>query len=333
MPFLFAFVVVIAAGLLSYVLDAWFLPTHGTLLILQLAVVVTALPGNKKSAIFSGIVSGVIFNYFFTTPRFSLHMSNVDDIVNLSIFLIVAVLTGILASSYRAQQEALEQAELRASILMSVSHDLRTPLATIIGSLSTMQEYQNKLPKEEKDELLNGALDDSHRLHRYIENLLQATKLHQGISLNSVQQDLLPIVNNVINRFDKARIRLIIRNALPNVTVSSYLLEQAIYNVVDNALKYSPNDTPVLIICEASDNVINLDIVDEGPGIASKHYKSVFDLFFSTRNGDTGEGGSGVGLTVTKGIIEAHHGTVSVMPSAKGCVIRISLDASPKSDF
>ena len=72
---------------------------------------------------------------------------------------------------------------------MSVSHDLRTPLSTIIGSLGTLQEYQDKLPEQEREVLLQGALEESHRLHRYIENLLQATKLHQGIKLNGVSAD------------------------------------------------------------------------------------------------------------------------------------------------
>jgi len=188
-PFVFALLIVCTAAAFSFALDAWFLPTQGTLLILQLAVVITALAGNKQSAIFAGVLSGLVFNYFFTTPRYSMHMSDIDDIVNLSIFLIVAVLTGYLAAFYKAKQEALEKAELRASILMSVSHDLRTPLSTIIGSLGTLQEYQDKLPEQEREVLLQGALEESHRLHRYIENLLQATKLHQGIKLNGVSAD------------------------------------------------------------------------------------------------------------------------------------------------
>lgn len=324
-PFIFALLTVCIAGIVSFILDAWFLPTQGTLLILQLAVVITALPGNKQSAIFAGVLSGIIYNYFFTTPRFSLHMSDVDDIVNLFIFLIVAILTGYLAAFYKAQQEALERAELRASILMSVSHDLRTPMSTIIGSLSSLQEYQERIPKEEKDELLQGALEESHRLHRYIENLLQATKLHQGIKLNSVAQDLFPIVDNVVKRFETDRIKITSSGIVPNVVASAYLLEQAIYNVIDNALKYSPAHCPITITVSTSHYLVNLDISDEGPGIAQKDKESVFDLFFSTRKGDSGHGGSGVGLTVAKGIVEAHHGSISILPSDRGCIVRISL--------
>jgi K+-sensing histidine kinase KdpD len=325
-PFIFAMLTVVAAGAISFILDAWFLPTQGTLLIFQLAVVITAFPGNKPIAIFAGILSGVIFNYFFTTPRFSLHMSDVDDIVNLFIFLIVAVLTGYLAAFYRAQQEALELAELRASILMSVSHDLRTPLSTIIGSLTSLQEYQDRLPKPEKEELLQGALEESHRLHRYIENLLQATKLHQGIKLNGIKQELFPIINNVVSRFDSDRIQVIFTGISPKIFASAYLLEQAIYNVIDNALKYSPSIYPVKISYSTEDNsTVHLDVSDKGPGIANKNKDAVFDLFFSTRKGDAGQGGSGMGLTVAKGIIEAHKGSISILPDTTGCVVRISL--------
>lgn len=324
-PFIFALLTVCIAGLVSFILDAWFLPTQGTLLILQLAVVITALPGNKQSAIFAGVLSGIIYNYFFTTPRFSLHMSDVDDIVNLFIFLIVAILTGFLAAFYNSQQEALERSELRASILMSVSHDLRTPMSTIIGSLSSLQEYQERIPKEEKDELLQGALDESHRLHRYIENLLQATKLHQGIKLNMIGQDLFPIVDNVIKRLETDRIKVASSGIELNVVASTYLLEQAIYNVIDNALKYSPAHSPVTINVSTSNDLVCLDVSDEGPGIAPKDKESVFDLFFSTRKGDSGHGGSGIGLTVAKGIVEAHHGSISILPVTKGCTVRISL--------
>lgn len=96
-PFVFALLTVCTAGIFSFVLDAWFLPTQGTLLILQLTVVIIALPGNKRSAIFAGALSSLIFKYFFTTLRFSLHMPDLDEIVNLSIFLIVAIMMRYLA--------------------------------------------------------------------------------------------------------------------------------------------------------------------------------------------------------------------------------------------
>jgi len=324
-PYTFAVVTVGVAGAIAFFLDSWFLPTQGTLLIFQLAVVITALHGNKPSAIFAGILSGVLFNYFFTAPRFSLHMSDIDDIVNLLIFLIVAILTGYLAAFYRAQQVALERAELRASILMSVSHDLRTPLSTIIGSLSSLQEYYDRLAQSEKEELLQGALEESHRLHHYIENLLQATKLHQGIKLNGTSQELFPIIKNAVNRFETDRIQIVSTSLSPRVFTSAYLLEQAIYNVIDNALKYSPSQLPIKICCSSDDSMVHLDVSDQGPGIEQKHQDTVFDLFFSTRKGDSGHGGSGVGLTVAKGIVEAHHGKISVLPETDGCIVRISL--------
>ena len=324
-PFLFGVVVVNIAGLVSFLLDAWFLPTQGTLLILQLAVMITALLGNKLGAIFAGFLSGITFNYFFTSPRFSLHMSDADDIANLLIFLIVAIITSYLAAFYRSQQEALERAELRSSILMSVSHDLRTPLSTIIGTLSTMQEYQDRLPKLEKEELLKGALEESHRLHRYIENLLQATKLQQGIKLNGAIQSISPIIKSVVERFNSERIQVIQCNVSRQIYASTHLLEQALYNVIDNALNYSPAGSPVTITCSTNGNNVIVDVFDLGPGINAKHKDAVFDLFFSTRKGDAGQGGSGVGLTVTKGIIEAHKGSIAVLPDTKGCVISITL--------
>ena len=135
----------------------------------------------------------------------------------------------------------------------------------------------------------------------YIENLLQATKLHQGIKLNGVNQPLLPIVNNVIKRFGSERVRLERTDTIPNVMASGYLLEQAIYNVVDNALRYSPSERQVILRVAVETSLVHLDVIDEGPGIARAQKEAVFDLFFSTRTGDTGHGGSGIGLTVSRG--------------------------------
>lgn len=324
-PYLFGTGVVCIAGLISFVLDNWFLSTQGVLLILQLAVLVTALSGNKKIAIFAGILSGVAFNYFFTSPRFSFHMTDVNDIGNLFIFLIVAIITSYLSAFYKEQREALEKAELRASILMSVSHDLRTPLSTIIGTLSTMLEYEERLPKSAKEELLQGALEESHRLHRYIENLLQAVKLQHGIKLNFIEQSVIPIIKSAVERFNTDRINLELCHDYVNVNVSYTLLEQSIYNVIDNALKYSPSDSIVSVKVSSDSHSLYIDVIDEGSGIAPEYKDKIFQLFFSSRKGDTGQGGSGIGLTVTKGIIEAHNGTVSVLPDSNGCVIRMVL--------
>lgn len=327
-PFCLVVLVISFALLISGALDLWLGSTIAVLLILQLAVVVIALQCNPGWAYLSAVFEAVCFNFFLTNPRFSLQMLNVDDIVNLCVFLIVAIITSKLAEHYRQQQNQLKQAQLRNSILLSVSHDLRTPLATIIGTLSTLEEYMDKLSKAEKAELFDSAIVESNRLHQYIENLLQATKLQHGaVVLKKDEHSLVHIIHLVIERFSKQMDRIILdaQTDLPSVQVSSSLIQQAIFNVIDNALRYSPYDKNVNINIYLSSEYLIVDIKDEGVGITKEQSEHIFDLFYSANSPKQNDSGTGLGLAVSKGIIAAHQGTMQAVPVDSGSLIRIQL--------
>ncbi|MFC0120159.1 sensor histidine kinase [Pseudoalteromonas xiamenensis] len=318
--------IVLIFSVVAISLEALFLPKTGVLLILQMAVIIVSITANRVSAVIASIICALVFNYFATEPLYSLHMADIEDILNTLIFLTIALTTSAFADHYREQSEALKQAEIRSGILLSVSHDLRTPLATIIGSLSTFKEYQNKIDKQQQAELIDDALDESHRLHHYVENLLQATKLsHKAISLTVSPQSVWPILERVAQRLNTPRIALSKLGALKPVEIQDSLLEQAVYNLVDNALKYSPKDSKVTIEAQSTDKSTEINIIDLGAGIAKDKQQKVFELFYTTRSGDSGEGGSGIGLNVAKGIVEAHGGTLQVVESQRGCTMQIVL--------
>lgn len=331
-PYLFAIALTACAGLLSFALELWLLPTLGTLLILQLAVIMVALRGESAPAMVSGLLGALVFNYFFTEPRFTFHMTEFDDIANMIVFLIIAVISGQVTIHFRSQREELRKAQLKSSLLLSVSHDLRTPLATIIGTLSTLQTYSTRLKEEERDELLSGALEESHRLHRYVENLLQATKIqYQAVRLNPEPRDIGRIIQEVIQRFDNPRLRFTADASLPPVMVRESLIEQALYNVIDNALKYAPKSTPVTISTAlADDHNVVIQVEDEGPGINPDLRRKIFDPFHSSRDGDSGEGGIGLGLSVAAGLVRAHLGTIAITAGGPGCTLSITLPAAPE---
>ncbi len=332
-PYLFAIALTACAGLLSFALELWLLPTLGTLLILQLAVILVALRGESAPAIVSGLLGALVFNYFFTEPRFTFHMTEFDDIANMIVFLIIAVISGQVTIHVRSQREELRKAQLKSNLLLSVSHDLRTPLATIIGTLSTLQAYSARLTEQEREELLSGALEESHRLHRYVENLLQATKIqYQAIRLNPQPQDIGRIIQGVIQRFDNPRLQFTIDPTLPPVLVRESLIEQALYNVIDNALKYAPKPTPVTVrTALADDQTVLIQVEDEGPGINPELRRKIFDPFYSTRSGDSGEGGIGLGLSVAAGLVRAHTGTIAITDDGPGCTLSITLPAASES--
>ncbi len=325
--YILALVFTSLAAAVSYLLDHWLLPTSGTVLILQLSVLLVAFLTHFRAALLAVVTALLLFNFLFTEPRYSLHMTDIDEIITAIVFITVAVITSHLATSFRHQKESLRQAQLRSNILLSVSHDLRTPLASVIGNLSTLQAYQNRLPKKEQDELLQGALDESDRLHRYIENLLQATRLQHGeVRLTHAVQDIRPIISKTVSRFT-AQERIQVRDHLHEAMIEaqSSLLEQALFNVIDNALRFSSVTTLVTITLSNSDKSIFIDIEDNGPGIEASKRSLVFNVFYSSREKDSGTGGTGLGLSVAKGIIELHQGKISVEESDTGCHIRIKL--------
>ncbi|MDV6328802.1 DUF4118 domain-containing protein [Idiomarina sp. PL1-037] len=315
-----------AAGL-AYLLDHWLLPTSGTVLILQLAVLLIAFLTNFRAALLAVVLALLLFNFLFTEPRYSLHMTDIDEMVTAVVFIAVAVITSHLATSFRNQKESLRQAQLRSNILLSVSHDLRTPLASVIGNLSTLQAYQERLPEQERAELLQGALDESDRLHRYIENLLQATRLQHGeIRLTHAVQDIRPVISKTLSRFASQE-RLLVNDYLQHamVEVQSSLLEQALFNVIDNALRFSGDTAPVTLTLSETDKFVIIDIQDQGPGIETGKRSLVFNVFYSSREKDSGTGGTGLGLSVAKGIIDIHNGHIGIEESSDGCLVRIQL--------
>ncbi|MCB1754194.1 MAG: PAS domain-containing sensor histidine kinase [Gammaproteobacteria bacterium] len=331
--YLIACLVVISFSGIAVILESLFLPKTGVLLVLQLSVVLVSIISNRLATTLAGLFCALVFNYFFTTPLYSLHMTEITDIINTLIFIIVAVITSEASSRYRKINEALKQAEIRSNILLSISHDLRTPLAAIIGALSTFKEYKNKIPQDKQKELIDGALEESHRLHHYVENLLQVTRMKNQLrEPNLSAQPIWPILERAAKRFDPDRIALSKKSALPLVHIQGSLFEQAIYNIIDNAIKYSPVNQKVIIEAWHLDNRIYINITDKGPGIPEEFREKVFDLFFSSRLGDIGSGGSGIGLTVAKSIIEAHNGTLSTKPCQQGCVMEITLPSKKSYD-
>jgi len=342
---IFSLLIVSVSAAVSYILDQLFLPQIGTLLILQLGVVTVALTSDRAISVFAALLSALIFNYFFTEPRYSLHMTEADDILNMLIFLIIAFITGHLAIHYRHQREELKQAQLRSSILFSVSHDLRTPLSTIIGTLDTLQTYHDKLSAAEHNELIEAALDESHRLHRYIENILQATKFQHGeVKLKLSKQSIKPLIEQVVARCESSRIETALSAELPDMLLSASLFEQALFNLIDNALQHSKNQAAVKIyahrtsadqpVYQAIDQTsrhnnaaefLDIFVEDSGEGIPHGLRQKVFDLFYSTRKRDNRKGGIGLGLSVASAIIQAHQGSIAIMDTTKGCTMRLRL--------
>lgn len=326
--FLFSAIVIIGAVVASWLLDQLFGSTAAVLLILQLAVVVVAFQCNSRFAYAAAVIEALSFNFFFTTPRYSLQMFRPEDIFNLVVFMVVAFITSTFADLYRHQQGELKQTKLQNSILLSVSHDLRTPLATIIGTLTTLNEYMPKLKDLERKELLDSATSESHRLHQYIENLLQATKLQHGtLKITKKDELIADIVRDAVSRLPNytEKVSMNMDDSVGYLSVSRSLIEQAIFNVLDNAMRFSPENESVEVSLSKQGSSCVIDVRDMGIGIKAEDAEKIFSLFYSGANNKSADSGTGMGLAVAKGIITAHQGEIQSMPVSEGTLIRIRL--------
>ncbi|EJG1804228.1 TPA: DUF4118 domain-containing protein [Vibrio parahaemolyticus] len=326
--FLFSAIVIVGAVVASWLLDQLFDSTAAVLLILQLAVVVVAFQCNSRFAYAAAVIEALSFNFFFTTPRYSLQMFRPEDIFNLVVFMVVAFITSTFADLYRRQQGELKQTKLQNSILLSVSHDLRTPLATIIGTLTTLNEYMPKLNDLERKELLDSATSESHRLHQYIENLLQATKLQYGtLKITKKDEPIANIVRDAVSRLPNytEKVSMNMDDSVGYLSVSRSLIEQAFFNVLDNAMRFSPENEPVEVSLSKQGSSCVIDVRDMGIGIKAEDAEKIFSLFYSGENNKSADSGTGMGLAVAKGIITAHQGEIQSMPVSEGTLIRIRL--------
>ena len=230
-----------------------------------------------------------------------------------------------------------ETEKLRSALLSSVSHDLRSPLASIIGAAETLSNYRHSMNEADQDSLLEAIHLEGERLDRYIQNLLDMTRLgHEGLSLKRDWIGVDELVGSAVRRLKRYMPQAMIDLHLPQESLSLFvhaaLIEQAIFNVLENAAKFSPENKAVIIdVVQMNDNEIEVAISDQGQGIPEDEREQIFDMFYTMQRGDRGQSGTGLGLTIVKAIIGAHMGQISAS-SAKnniGTCIRILLPIQP----
>src|SRR5476649_465815 len=212
-------------------------------------------------------------------------------------------------------KRTVESDRLRSALLTSISHDLKTPLASVLGAASTMRDLASGLSESEKRDLLTTIIEESERLNRFIANLLDMTKLESGaIVPNSAPHDIGEIVGSALRRAGKIlaghRIDVDIAPNLPMLELDAVLFEQVLFNLLDNAAKYAPPGSAIRLQSWREDRSILLQILDEGEGIPDGDLERIFDKFYRARKGDQVRAGTGLGLAIARGFVEAMHGTM-----------------------
>mgnify|MGYP000464667323 CR=1 FL=1 len=238
----------------------------------------------------------------------------------------------MLAESLRQETLVKDREQLRSALLSSISHDLRTPLATMIGSVSSLIDLADALGRDERAELLANTLSEARRLDRYIQKLLDMTRLGHGeLTLDRDWVGVDDIISVVLRRLrplqGEVELRASVPNDLPLLHVHPALIEQAVFNVLENAVRFSPPRGLVTIEAGHDDHWLYLDITDSGPGIPSEARERVFDMFHTFSHGDHYAAGTWLGLAICQGILGAHRGCASVHRSEPniGTTFRLSL--------
>lgn len=230
-----------------------------------------------------------------------------------------------------------ETEKLRSALLSSVSHDLRSPLASMIGAADTLSHYRQSMNEKDQDDLLEAIHLEGERLDRYIQNLLDMTRLgHEGLSLKRDWIGVDELVGSAVRRLKRYKPQALVEVHFPqalqqeqlSLYVHAALIEQAIFNVLENAIKFSPEHQAVVIdISKLNENEVEIAITDQGHGIPEDERDRIFDMFYTMQRGDRGQYGTGLGLTIVKAIIGAHMGKImaSSGKNNQGTCIRMQL--------
>ena len=230
-----------------------------------------------------------------------------------------------------------ETERLRAALLTSISHDLRTPLASILGTVSSLRSYPERYSPAEREDLLATLQDEAERLNRFVANLLDMTRLESGaIDLKLELIDVAEIVGSALQRAGNVlaghRVEVNIEPHLPMLRLDAVLFEQVLFNLLDNAAKYSPIGSRIDIRATRDGELVEIEVVDEGPGIPPADLERIFDKFYRVQAQDRRRAGTGLGLAICRGFVEALGGWIVARNrrDGSGAVLTIRMPVVPE---
>ena len=305
-------------------------------LLFMLLVVTTAIVGGLGPALVACALGSVSLNFFFAEPFHTFRIHEASDVVAVLVFAMVALMVSWVvdlaarrASAVREAAELEAGNRLRTALLAAVGHDLRTPLATAKAVVSGLRSRDVTITDDDRRELLETADDALDRLAALVDNLLDLSRLQAGAL--PVRTRPVPVDDVVAAALDdlgaeSGAVELDLPEQLPDIVVDPGLLERVIVNVVANAQRYAPG--PPLLSAVAVDDRVELRVVDTGPGIPVADRDLVFLPF--QRLGDTSSTGLGLGLALSRGLVEAMAGTLALEDTpGGGLTLAVSLPAVP----
>ena len=242
-----------------------------------------------------------------------------------------------LAAAVRRSQLEVETEHMRSSLLSAVSHDLKTPLAAIVGASSTLLTHRDDISSQATGELLSPIGGEGERLARLVQNLLSMSRLESPtIDLHRTPEDVEDMVaaslDGVRSAIGTRSLTVSIPADLPPVMAEPALIGQVITNLIENILRYTPLDAAIEIAAKAEEGVIRIEVADSGQGIPEHERDKVFEKFYRGSRSSKSDGGVGLGLTICRAIVRAHGGRIAVRERpGGGTLVEFTLPLAPAS--
>lgn len=325
--------------------------------ILLLTVSLVAVVFDIVPVLVSASLSALIWNFFFIDPKYTFHIGSSEDAVLFLMYFLIVLVNAVLTNRIRRIEKQVREKEekektvkLYNTLLNSLSHELKTPIAAIVGAIDNLMAVPDKLTEENKKELITGISVAALRLNQQVENLLSMSRLESGIIQPKKDwTDITELIYDTIQRLEQQlkhhKLAVQIEENLPFYKLDYGLMEQVLHNLLYNAAIYTPEFSDIIIqvnnkadkiyslntkepahsLLKYQTNLLTIVIEDRGPGFPPEEIGKVFDKFY--RLGSSKAGGSGLGLSIVKGFVEAHNGTVTLENVPNGARFTISIPA------
>ena len=295
-----------------------------------------------KPVLLGAILRALILDFLFIKPYYTLHIDNAEDALLLLLFFIISLINAVLTYKIKRMQRVIHMKEAKANtmklyntLLDSLSHELRTPIAAIIGSIDTLQQKNVNLSNYSKDNLLDEIEKAAIKLNYQVENLLNMSRLESGYIQPKLDWcDVKEIIYNVSNRLTdelkQHKLLISTEDNLPLFKLDYGLMEQILYNLIYNASQYTPKGAKIEIDVKQevdTDYDMHMEVIkkciititDDGYGFPEAEIVNAFDKFYRLQNSKTG--GTGLGLSIVKGFVEVQNGTIKLSNAEDGGAI------------
>lgn len=308
-------------------------------LLLLVTVSLLAMVYDIYPVLLAAFLSAVTWNFFFIPPVFTFHISKAEDVLMLILYFLVAFINAVLTYKIReAETKARDKEEKEKTIRLynvlfnSLSHELKTPIATIMGAVDTLKEQS--ISPEQQEELYKEMETAGNRLHKQVENLLNMSRLESGLlQVKPGWTDVNELIHFTIQKAggSSAERNILFHpdENLPICKLDSGLIEQVLFNILSNDLQYTTAGTAIQITAAIEENELMITIADEGNGLPDQELQQIFQKFYRVPHTKTG--GTGLGLSIAKGFVEAHNGTITAahnQPHGLQFIIRLPVETT-----